>query len=290
MRNRQVTTLLTTGVTAALAAATLATAPAASAATARNGVCEKGEFCLYYNSGNQGSLVDMKNSQSNYRTGANCITYISRGAGQGNCVKNDAASAWNRTGRIVTVFHKSGYKGSIDAMMPGTKTDLNANLKNDNAGHLIGTEGNTPMPKALYQAGGGRISAWFDGYRNTPGRHEGIDMVRGYGSPVHALMNGFVTNTDGGGGGLSTLAIYNRNFDKTVVYLHLAPANLRVGDYVTRGQRIGTEADRGAPTHTHVELRNGRQTHAAKSVNDPRLDNPVPTTFWRARGYHAAFE
>jgi len=44
------------------------TAPNANA-TARNGVCESGEFCLYYNSGNAGSRVDLVNSQRDYGTG-----------------------------------------------------------------------------------------------------------------------------------------------------------------------------------------------------------------------------
>jgi len=38
--------------------------------------------------------------------------------------------------------------------------------------------------------------------------------------------------------------------------------------------------------HTHVEMRPGRQTHAAKSVSDPTLDNPNPTSFWNNRGYN----
>ena len=38
-------------------------------ATTRNGVCESGEFCLYYNSGNAGSRVDLVNSQRDYGTG-----------------------------------------------------------------------------------------------------------------------------------------------------------------------------------------------------------------------------
>ncbi|MBE1492912.1 hypothetical protein H4696_000012 [Amycolatopsis lexingtonensis] len=43
--------LVRASLAAAGAVALLATAaPAANAATARNGICEKGEFCLYYNS------------------------------------------------------------------------------------------------------------------------------------------------------------------------------------------------------------------------------------------------
>ncbi|MGN6415479.1 peptidase inhibitor family I36 protein, partial [Flexivirga sp.] len=40
--------------------------PAAHAATARNGVCESGEFCLYYNSNEAGSVSDFNTSISDY--------------------------------------------------------------------------------------------------------------------------------------------------------------------------------------------------------------------------------
>jgi biotin carboxyl carrier protein len=74
-----------------VAAALVGTAPTASA-TARNGVCESGEFCLYYNSGNAGSRVDLVNSQRDYGSGSGCITFVSGGSGQGQCVKNNTAS------------------------------------------------------------------------------------------------------------------------------------------------------------------------------------------------------
>ncbi|WP_022929327.1 hypothetical protein [Patulibacter americanus] len=37
---------------------------------------------------------------------------------------------------------------------------------------------------------------------------------------------------------------------------------------------------------THVEVRPGRHTHAAKSVGDEDLENPSPGPFWLARGFH----
>ncbi|WP_200961785.1 peptidase inhibitor family I36 protein [Terrabacter sp. Soil811] len=89
-------TIASAAVAAALTGAVVAAAPTAQAATARNGVCETGEFCLYYNSGNGGSLVDLANSQSDYGTGSGCVTFVSAGNGQGQCVKNNAASVWNR--------------------------------------------------------------------------------------------------------------------------------------------------------------------------------------------------
>jgi hypothetical protein len=33
-------------------------------------------------------------------------------------------------------------------------------------------------------------------------------------------------------------------------------------------------------------MRLGRKTLAAKSVDDPVLDNPNPNPFWQARGYN----
>ena len=78
----------------------------AGAATARNGVCEDGEFCLYYNSGNAGSLTDFTGSVSTYGEGSSCIKFLGGGSGQGQCVKNNAASVWNRRSAEVTLFYK----------------------------------------------------------------------------------------------------------------------------------------------------------------------------------------
>ncbi|WP_431922325.1 hypothetical protein [Nonomuraea jabiensis] len=94
-----------------------------------------------------------------------------------------------------------------------------------------------------------------------------------------------------GGRGLSTIAIYNAALDKTVIYLHTAPSSaLSQGQQISRGQVIATESWRGVSSssnaHTHVEMRLGQRTLAAKSVNDPRLENPNPTSFWNSQGYN----
>ena len=109
----------------------------------------------------------------------------------------------------------------------------------------------------------------------------------------HSRQIGGVCSFEGavGGSGLSTIAIYNAGQDKTVVYLHSDPVDsLKVGDSVDRGQVIAHESWRGisssSAAHTHVEMRLGRQTHAAVSVGDPDLTNPIPTTFWMDRGYN----
>lgn len=149
------------------------------------------------------------------------------------------------------------------------------------------------MSTTLYGSTGGYLSCGFDGYKNTSGRHEGIDFVKGFGSAVYSLTDGVITRvTEGynGSNGLSTIAIYSSSTGKTVIYLHADPLNsLYVGQSISRGQQIATEAWRGVSkssgTHTHVEVRNGRCTSAAKSVNDYVLENSNPTSFWNSQGY-----
>ncbi|MFC4335422.1 peptidase inhibitor family I36 protein [Salininema proteolyticum] len=269
----------------------------AQAATARNGICETGEFCLYYNSDQQGSVSDFKGSIPTYGTGSTCYEYKGSGAGKGQCVKNNAASAKNLTGKYVTVFYKSNYAGTIDNFSPGSAANLRAYLKNDNAGHRVGVSGSASanLEYGLYHSSSARVNAYYDGYVNTPGRHEGIDIAKSIGSPVYSLTSGkVIRKTEGsrGSGGLSTLAIYNSSLNKTVVYLHLDPYNgLSVGSTVSKGSKIGYEDWRGVSksgaAHTHFEMRPGYQTGAAKSVNDYTLSNPIPTGFWAARGYNA---
>ncbi|MFI6325046.1 peptidase inhibitor family I36 protein [Nonomuraea sp. NPDC050556] len=290
---------LTTILTAvALGGAVLATTAPASAA-ARDGVCDSGEFCYYFNSNNQGSVSDFTASVADYATTQpTCYDFKGPGEGKGKCIKNEAASVWNRSSQTVRVFYNSGHTGTYQDFAAGAKGNLNPTLKNQNASHLF-NPGSTPSPGrsnmsfSLYALSGGSITCGFDGYTSTSGRHEGIDIARGIGSSVKALVSGTITNVQqgyNGRAGLSTIAIYNGALNKTVVYLHTAPlSSLRVGQTISRGQTIATEAWHGVSSsgsaHTHVEMRLGQVTRAAKSVGDPNLENPNPTSFWNSQGY-----
>lgn len=275
------------GLAATLMSATLVVAAPSAEAAAQDGVCQAGEFCLYYNSYQQGSVSDFTRSISDYGS-----TYMFKGpgAGQGSRVKNGAASAWNRTFGSVRVYYNSGYSGVSQAIAPGAKVNLNSTLKNQNASHKLER---AYMSIGLYRLYGGRITAGFDGYKTTPGRHEGIDIARGVGSPVRALVAGkviYLARGYRGSGGLSTIAIYNATYNKTIIYLHSAPvASLYKGQSISKGQKIATEDWRGVSSssgaHTHVEMRPGYKERAAKSVGDYTLENPDPTSFWNARGY-----
>ena len=150
------------------------------------------------------------------------------------------------------------------------------------------------MTNALYNinVSGSKISCGFDGYRKKSGRHEGIDFNYENEKSVYSLTDGVITNVVEGknGGALSTIAIYDSANNKTVVYLHLNPSDsLRIGQNIQKGDKIGTEAWRGCSSadggHTHVEVRNGKKTGAAKSLDDYNLENPNPTSYWNSLGY-----
>jgi hypothetical protein len=130
----------------------LGTAPA-SAATDRNGVCEQGEFCLYFNSDQQGSLSDFATSISDYGDSQpSCYDFKSAGNGKGLCVKNNAAAVWNRTSKPVTVYYNSGYAGTSQTIAAGAKANLQATLKNENASHQIGDGGGPDPDPGTYPA------------------------------------------------------------------------------------------------------------------------------------------
>ncbi|KNX38267.1 phage tail tip lysozyme [Luteipulveratus halotolerans] len=114
--------------------------PSAAQAAGRDGVCNDGEFCYYYNSYQAGSVSDFTGSVSDYgTTQPTCYEFKGAGNGQGLCVKNNAASVWNRSTKPVTVYYNTGYLGATQTIQPGVKANLNSTLKNNNASHRIYT-------------------------------------------------------------------------------------------------------------------------------------------------------
>lgn len=134
-------TIVTLGMAAAVAAPLTGFSTSAQAAS-RNGVCEEGEFCLYWGSGQWGSVSDFSYSVSNYGSSQpSCYEFKGAGAGQGECIKNNSWSVWNRTNRPVTVYYNSGYTGPSQTFEPGAtgmSGMFNDTLRNENASHRIG--------------------------------------------------------------------------------------------------------------------------------------------------------
>jgi len=117
---------------------TLTVAGTATAATARNGVCETGEFCLYWGSNFTGSVSDFDGSLSNYGSSQpTCYEFRTPGMpGYQQCVKNNAASARNKTqANNVTVYAGSGFVPPSDFFAPGQARNLNSGVQNNNGSH-----------------------------------------------------------------------------------------------------------------------------------------------------------
>jgi len=94
-----------------------------------------------------GSLSDFSSSVANYGDSQpSCYEFKGGGESRGTCMKNDAASVENRTGRSVTVYYNSGYKGESQVIADGESVNLNATLKNQNASHRIGEDGSNRTP------------------------------------------------------------------------------------------------------------------------------------------------
>jgi len=150
--------LTAASVTLALTAPVLVFASPANAAS-RDGVCDSGEFCYYYNSDEAGSVSDFTGSISDYgTTEPSCYDFKGPGNGKGICVKNNAASVWNRSSKTVRVYFNTGYAGASQDFAPGAKGNLNATLKNNNASHQFlsaapggcSTDGtNTKLPTTI---------------------------------------------------------------------------------------------------------------------------------------------
>ncbi|MCP9970707.1 peptidase inhibitor family I36 protein [Actinomadura madurae] len=167
---RRLSTTLTTAIVAIACGGTvLAAAPPASAA-ARDGVCDTGEFCYYFNSGNRGSVSDFTGSVADYGTAQpSCYDFKGPGDGRGKCIKNAAVSAWNRTSTTVRVYYNSNHAGPYQDFSPSAKGDLNPTLKNQNASHQFSPgKARVNMSYALYKARG-RLIVGFDGYKKLPG-------------------------------------------------------------------------------------------------------------------------
>lgn len=229
--------------------------------------------------GTSGPSKKATGSMTTYRRASTANTY-------GSVFKNDTVIILGTSGSFTQIKYpvSGGFKYAF------VKTaDANKYLSTSSTTSTASTN----LSYALYKNSSAYISCGFDGYKNTAGRHEGIDIRLGNGKAVYSLTDGVVTRVTAGktgSSGLSTIAIYYATANKTVIYLHSAPlSSITVGKTITKGQQIATESWRGCSSssgsHTHVEVRNGKQTAACKSLNDYTLENANPTSFWNSLGY-----
>ncbi len=102
---------------------------------------------------------------------------------------------------------------------------------------------------------------YTSGFGRRWGRmHEGIDMAGPVGTPIHVTGDGVVTFA-GRQGAYGNLIKIRHELGTETRYAHLSRINVKVGDRVSQGDRIGDMGNTGRSTgpHLHYEVRmNGR--------------------------------
>jgi murein DD-endopeptidase MepM/ murein hydrolase activator NlpD len=121
------------------------------------------------------------------------------------------------------------------------------------------------IPKVAFQwPVRGQISSRF-GARYMRGRgkhfHEGIDIAARKGTPVKSARSGHVVYATNKISGYGNMVIVQHADAFSTVYAHLTKMTVKKGQFVTRGQVVGTVGRTGRSTghHLHFEVRNSRR-------------------------------
>lgn len=264
---RRMKKYLYAGAAAVLMGATfVGTTSAPAQAAARDGVCDSGEFCLYYGADHTGSRVDSVGTTRNYGgTSTGCLKFISTGTGRGTCVKNHAASVWNRTSRPATVFYNSDFGGTYDVIPSGAKVNLNSNVNKDNGSQILG-DASLRFPLNVTQAHiKNRSPHWcWDSKVNCHHDYNAADIFAATGADVVSPVNGVVKTKSIRSSGVGSTVTVKDGFGRLWYFAHMddSPAPVvSVGQSVVKGQKIGdvgTSAHAmGTPPHLHLDMRVG---------------------------------
>ena len=134
----------------------------------------------------------------------------------------------------------------------------------------------------LLRPNGSRVSTIYGVRRYYNGKfannyyHRGVDYAGGYGSPVIASAAGRVALVGKESQGFKVhgnIVGIDHGQGVTTIYMHLNRINVKEGDMVKPGQRIGGTGSTGASTGPHL--------HWGLYVNGQAVD-PVP---WRFKGF-----
>ena len=106
-----------------------------------------------------------------------------------------------------------------------------------------------------------RITSGF-GMRNHPvygysREHNGVDYAAPTGTPVRTIGDGVVTFAGVPNGYGNVIQIRHRNAKDSTLYAHLSRIDVKVGDNVMQGEKIGAVGSTGVSTgpHLHFEFR-----------------------------------
>lgn len=105
---------------------------------------------------------------------------------------------------------------------------------------------------------GGAITSKY-GWRKRR-MHDGIDIAARTGTPVNSARSGHVLYAGNKIKGYGNLVIVKHADSFSTVYAHLSKIDVKKGQFVSRGQRVGRVGRTGRATapHLHFEVRNSR--------------------------------
>lgn len=107
-----------------------------------------------------------------------------------------------------------------------------------------------PVPSGRY-----RFTSGFGGRNDPKGagwrRHEGVDFAGAYGTGIHATADGVVTKA-GWQNGYGRAVEIRHDFGLSTLYGHMSEIHVKVGQRVSRGDRIGDMGNSGRSTGTHL--------------------------------------
>lgn len=104
----------------------------------------------------------------------------------------------------------------------------------------------------------GWISSKFGKRRRK--MHDGIDIAAPHGTPIAAARSGHVIYAGARIPGYGKMVIVRHADEYSSVYAHLSRINVKKGQFVARGQRLGRCGQTGRATgpHLHFEVRENR--------------------------------
>jgi murein DD-endopeptidase MepM/ murein hydrolase activator NlpD len=196
-----------------------------------------------------------------------------------------------------------GVLGGIGNFLKGSKNVIGAGLmmvphpvaKVAGMGLIAAGGGGNPGFGAGFNTGmgargGGNMTAAYGTKDNsgiwssTNGVHKGMDFAMPIGSPVVATLGGVVSSIDAGAD-YGTSVVIDHGGGLQTVYGHLSQREVKVGDKVGTGQKIGKSGDTGNTTgpHLHFEVRQGKNNPVDPSVM-PALGGLNPTEVYGANG------
>lgn len=111
-----------------------------------------------------------------------------------------------------------------------------------------------PLPTSAPQEFTSGYGRRADPFTGKPAFHGGIDIAGATGTPVLASAEGTVTKVEQGKGLGKYVAVQHRDGTESY-YGHLSAQNVRIGQHVMQGQKVGALGSTGRSTGPHLDYR-----------------------------------